>query len=132
MDFISFSTVLLHNILGLPLFLLPSGVQCSTVLVIDCGSLRSTCLIYLHCVLVMLVLMLSCLHFLSRSSLVIFSGQNIRSIHRRQMVWKKRSLARSDSVILQHSERIVDQRSYGTALAWYCYWTVLISRCSFS
>ena len=104
MAFISFFTVLLHDIRGLPLFLLPSGVQCSAVLVIACGSFRSTCPIHLHCLLVLIVLMLSCLHFLSSASSVIFTGQNICSICRRLMVWKERSLARSDSVILQQSD----------------------------
>ena len=43
MFFISLSTVLLHVVLGLPLLLFLSGVQCSAVLVIDCGALHSTC-----------------------------------------------------------------------------------------
>ena len=37
-QFISLSSVLLHVVLGLPLFLFPPGVQWSDVLVITCGS----------------------------------------------------------------------------------------------
>ena len=46
-SFISISTVLLQVSLGLPLFLFPNGVQCSAVLTIESGFLRSTCPI--HC-----------------------------------------------------------------------------------
>ena len=104
MAFISFSTVLLHVVLGLPLFLFPSGVQCKAVLVIDWGSLLRTCPIHFHRRLVMMVPMSSCLHLFSRSSLEIFWGQNMRRILRRHVVWKDRSLLRSASVILQHSD----------------------------
>ena len=123
MAFISLSTVLLHFALGLPLFLLLSGVQCSAVLVMDCGSLRSTCPIHLHRRLVMMVPMSSCLHLLSRSSLEIFSGQKILRIFRRHVVWKDRSFARSTSVILQHSDLY---RSVDTTQLLYNFSLVLV------
>jgi len=120
---ISLSTVLLHVAFGLPFFLLPSGVQCNAVLVIDCGSLRRMCPIHFHHRLVMMVPMSFCLHLHSRSSLEIFSGQKIRRILCRHMVWKDRSLVRSTSVILQHSE---PYRSVDTTQLWYSFSLVLV------
>lgn len=81
------STVLLHNFLGLPLFLLPSGVQCRAVLVSDWGSFRGTCPIHLHQRFLMMVPMFSWLHLLCSSSFVIFSGQNILGTLRKHGVW---------------------------------------------
>ena len=102
--FISVSTVLLHVSLGLPLFLFPSGVQCNAVLTVESGFLRSTCPIHLQRLRDMIVPMSSCLHLLKRSSLDIFSGQNILRILRRHVVWKERSMLSSVAVILQHSD----------------------------
>ena len=106
MSFISPSTVLLHVVLGLPLLLFPSGVQCSAVLTIASCSLQSTCPIHLHLLLLMVVSMFSSLHLLYKSSFVIFHDRNICRILRRHVVWKEQSLPRSVrvSVILQHSD----------------------------
>ena len=72
--FNSFSTVLLHDILWSSSFSLPSGVQCSAVLVFDCGSFQSrpTCPIHLqaYCLLLLIVQMPFCLYFLSRTFLI--------------------------------------------------------------
>ena len=104
MAFISLSTVLLHVVFGLPFFLFPSGVQWSAVLTTEPGSLRITCPIHLHLLRVMIIAISSWLHLLRSSSFAIFLGQKIRRILRRHVVWKERSLFRSVSVILQHSD----------------------------
>ena len=103
-DFISDSTVRRQVTLGLPLLRRPSGVQWRAVFTIESGSLLKTCPIHFHLLLVIMVVMSSCLHFRRRSALEILSGQKIRRIWRKLVVWKEDSLARSWSVILQHSD----------------------------
>ena len=104
MVFNSLSTVLLHVVLGLPLFRLPSGVQCNAVLVIELLSFLITCPSHFHLLLVSIVAMSSRWHLRSRSSLLIFLGQKILRMKRRHFVWKVDSFFRSSSVILQHSD----------------------------
>ncbi len=102
--FISLSTVLRQVFLGLPFLHLPSGVQWRAVRVMLFCSLRITCPIHFHRLLIMMVATLSCLHWLSRSWMEMVLGQNILFIFRRLLVWKVDSLWRSFLVILQHSE----------------------------
>ena len=103
-DFISFSTVLRQVVLGRPLFLFPSGVQWRAVLVMLPCSLRMTCPIHLHLLRIMMVSILSWLHWVSSSWLDIVFGQNIFRILLRFLVWKVDNLSRSLCVVLQHSK----------------------------
>ena len=121
MSFISLSTVVA---LGRPLFLLPSGIQWSAVLVSVCGSLHKTSPTHVHHLLVMIASMCSCLHLLRRSSLGIFYCQNIIRILRRHVVLKEwRLIDWSSSSSSNHTDNIVDSTHL-----WYNFSLVLLRR----
>lgn len=85
------SFLLLHDVLGISLFLLSSVVKCIANLVI-----HSTCSIYLHWRFVIMESMSFSWHLPSsyRSSLEIFLCQNVQSICQRHVVWKDHNLLR--------------------------------------
>ena len=99
----SFSIVLRHVCLGLPLFLLPSGVQCNATLGMALMSILRTCPIQVHRRLLIMKSMLSCWVMLRRFLFEMILGQNIRRILRRHEVWKVDNLWMSLSVVFQHS-----------------------------
>lgn len=104
LSFNSFSIVRLHVVLGLPLFLFPTGVHLRATLVMSSDGLRRTwpshlLLFCISKVSMSLVLVISC-----KSLLEILLGQNIFIIFLRHVLWKLESLLMSLSVILQHSE----------------------------
>ena len=102
--FSSASAVLRHVCFGLPLLLLPSGVQWRAVLVMLSLSFLKRCPIHRHLLLIRMLSMLSWWHLVSSSSLVMVLGQNILSILLRLLVWNTSLSLRSFSVIRQHSE----------------------------
>jgi len=103
-SFIAISTVRRHVVFRSPLFLLPSGIQHTAVLVMGVSSFRGEWSVHLHCLLVMKVHMLSSLVSSSSCSVEIFVTQNVFRILRRLVVWKEDSLDMSCSVIRQHSD----------------------------
>ena len=121
MFFISLSTAVA---LGRPLFLLPSGIQWSAVLVIVCSSLHKTSPRHVHHLLVMIASMCSCLHLLRRFSLRTFSCHNILRILRRHVVLKEwRLIDWSSSSSSNRTDNIV-----ATTHLWYNFSLVLVRR----
>ena len=112
------------GVLGSPSFPLSLWcVQWRSVREMLLGSLLITCLIHLHRLRTMMVPMLSWLQRARRCWLEVASGQNIRRILLRYLVWKMDSFLRSLSVILQHSE--LYSRVESTQL-WYSLSLVLV------
>ena len=96
--FISSSTVRRQVFFGLPLLRLPSGIQCRAVLVMLPGSfLLSTCPVYLHLLLMMMVSIQSWRQRARSCSFEMLLGQKILRIHPRLFVWKTESLLRVTS-----------------------------------
>ena len=96
--------VLLHVVLGLPLFLLPGGVQCRATLGILLGAILIAC--PSHLVRLCFISPPMFLHFLflSRSLLLILLSQNIPLILHKQLLWKTSTFFTSLSIISQHSD----------------------------
>ena len=85
-------------------FRFPSGVQWIATLVMELASLRSTCPIQGHRFLVIMVSISSFWHRAKRSRLEAVLGQKMRQIFLRLVMRKDDSLARTCSVICQHSD----------------------------
>ena len=83
--FISAATVLRQVVFGRPCFRFPFGVQWIANLVMELASLRSTCPIQHHRLLVMMVSISSCWHRAKRSRLEMVFSQKMRWIFLRNL-----------------------------------------------
>ena len=120
---ISLCTILCQFVFGQPRFRFPSAVQRIVTLVMELVFLRSTCPIYCHRFLVMMVSMSSWWHRAKRSRLEMILGRKMSWVYLR-LVWRDDSLARSCSIIRQHSDpyrRIDDTQLWQSfSLMLYC------------
>ena len=102
--FSSSDVIVLHVVLGLPLFLLPDGVQCRATLGILLGAILITCPSHLIRLCFISPTMYLHLLFSSRSLLLILLGQKIILILRKQLLWKTSNFFVSFLIIRQHTD----------------------------
>ena len=104
MSFNSASTLLLHVIFGISLFLFPGGFHLRNFLALHDVSILSTCPTHFNRLVCISLSIFWHPVFLYRSLLEILFGQRIFAILRRQVLWKEFNTAISVLTTLQHSD----------------------------